>query len=164
VDRAFRLGQKRDVLVYRLVTIGTIEQRVVQVQERKKALAESVFGGVEHEIDLFDLSENAWPSADKMSLVVDTVRNKLGLRPGADEIISQVEALRFGEEHERGPLAKLVDNGLVVGVQEYQAHVEDQTQVVGASENYMAEDDEKAVRDVVSAAKGWLKRVKGELE
>lgn len=28
VDRVFRIGQKRDVIVYRLLTIGTIEEKI----------------------------------------------------------------------------------------------------------------------------------------
>jgi len=28
VDRCFRIGQKKDVIVYRLVTMGTIEEKI----------------------------------------------------------------------------------------------------------------------------------------
>ena len=28
VDRVFRIGQKKDVIVYRLVTMGTIEEKI----------------------------------------------------------------------------------------------------------------------------------------
>jgi hypothetical protein len=32
VDRAFRLGQKKDVIVYRLITAGTIEEHTYRRQ------------------------------------------------------------------------------------------------------------------------------------
>lgn len=43
-DRAFRIGQKRNVLVHKFVCQGTIEQRIDALIEDKKALAESVLG------------------------------------------------------------------------------------------------------------------------
>src|SRR5690606_8865492 len=43
-DRAFRIGQRRDVQVRKLVCVGTLEERVDEMIERKKALAQSVVG------------------------------------------------------------------------------------------------------------------------
>ena len=43
-DRAFRIGQKRNVLVHKFVCRGTIEQRIDALINDKKALAESVLG------------------------------------------------------------------------------------------------------------------------
>jgi SNF2 family DNA or RNA helicase len=43
-DRAFRIGQRRDVQVRKLLCVGTVEERVDEMIERKKALAESVVG------------------------------------------------------------------------------------------------------------------------
>ncbi|MET9199605.1 DEAD/DEAH box helicase [Gordonia sp. NPDC003585] len=42
VDRAHRIGQQRPVNVYRLVSADTIEERVVRLQERKRALFDAV--------------------------------------------------------------------------------------------------------------------------
>jgi len=39
---AHRIGQQRPVTVYRLVTQGSIEDRIVQLHQRKRALAEGV--------------------------------------------------------------------------------------------------------------------------
>ena len=44
-DRAHRIGQTRNVSVYKLICQGTIEERIVRMQERKRDLAESVLGG-----------------------------------------------------------------------------------------------------------------------
>lgn len=41
-DRAHRIGQERPVTVYRLVTSGSVEERVLALHERKQALAEEL--------------------------------------------------------------------------------------------------------------------------
>ena len=42
--RAHRIGQDRPVFVYQLVVAGSIEERMLELQERKKALADGVLG------------------------------------------------------------------------------------------------------------------------
>ncbi len=44
-DRAHRIGQKNAVTVYRLVSEGTIEEKIMAIQERKAQLAEQVLEG-----------------------------------------------------------------------------------------------------------------------
>ncbi len=46
-DRAHRIGQEKEVTVYRMIMRGTIEERILELQERKKDLAESVLAGCE---------------------------------------------------------------------------------------------------------------------
>ncbi len=46
-DRAFRIGQRKDVQVRKLVCIGTLEERIDALIEEKKALAELVVGSGE---------------------------------------------------------------------------------------------------------------------
>ena len=43
-DRAFRIGQKKDVIVHKLVCTGTIEERIDTLINSKKELAENVIG------------------------------------------------------------------------------------------------------------------------
>jgi SNF2 family DNA or RNA helicase len=43
VDRAHRIGQDKKVFVYRLVTAGTIEEKIGELKTRKQALADSLF-------------------------------------------------------------------------------------------------------------------------
>jgi hypothetical protein len=46
-DRAFRIGQKRNVQVRKLICAGTLEERIDEMIEDKKALADSVLGAGE---------------------------------------------------------------------------------------------------------------------
>lgn len=43
-DRAYRIGQDKPVFVYKLVTENTIEERVLELQKSKQAMADSVYG------------------------------------------------------------------------------------------------------------------------
>jgi superfamily II DNA or RNA helicase len=43
IDRAHRIGQTKPVFVYRLVATGTIEEKILQLQERKTAIAEALW-------------------------------------------------------------------------------------------------------------------------
>jgi SNF2 family DNA or RNA helicase len=47
-DRAFRIGQKKNVQVHKFVCIGTLEERIDQMIEQKKELAESIVGSGEN--------------------------------------------------------------------------------------------------------------------
>jgi SNF2 family DNA or RNA helicase len=44
-DRAHRIGQTQSVFVYKMVAHGTIEERILALQERKAALSESMYSG-----------------------------------------------------------------------------------------------------------------------
>ena len=46
-DRAFRIGQTRNVQVHKFVTVGTMEEMIDEMIESKKALAEAVVGSGE---------------------------------------------------------------------------------------------------------------------
>ncbi|MCW2764327.1 MAG: SNF2-related protein [Nocardioides sp.] len=53
-DRAYRIGQTRPVQVHRLITRGTIEEKIAELLDRKRALADSVL--VQGESALTELS------------------------------------------------------------------------------------------------------------
>jgi SNF2 family DNA or RNA helicase len=46
-DRAYRIGQTRPVQVHRLITEGTIEDRIADMLRSKRALADAVLGSGE---------------------------------------------------------------------------------------------------------------------
>jgi hypothetical protein len=43
-DRAHRIGQEKPVFVYKLIAANTVEERIVQLQEKKRLLAAGVYG------------------------------------------------------------------------------------------------------------------------
>jgi SNF2 family DNA or RNA helicase len=43
-DRAHRIGQTQPVFVYKLIVAGSIEERILDLQARKAALADGVLG------------------------------------------------------------------------------------------------------------------------
>eukprot|EP01117_Protostelium_nocturnum_P010209 TRINITY_DN3656_c0_g1_i2.p1 TRINITY_DN3656_c0_g1~~TRINITY_DN3656_c0_g1_i2.p1 ORF type:complete len:768 (+),score=279.00 TRINITY_DN3656_c0_g1_i2:208-2511(+) len=48
VDRIYRIGQKKDVVVYRLITSGTIEEKIYRKQVFKGSLLRNVMQGKKH--------------------------------------------------------------------------------------------------------------------
>jgi SNF2 family DNA or RNA helicase len=57
-DRAFRIGQKRNVLVHKFVCRGTVEERIGEMIDSKRTLSDAVLAGGE-EISLTELSDEA---------------------------------------------------------------------------------------------------------
>jgi len=47
-DRAHRIGQDRPVMVYRMVTKDTVEERILALKEKKRALADVALGNANH--------------------------------------------------------------------------------------------------------------------
>ncbi|XP_067157576.1 transcription termination factor 2 isoform X1 [Apteryx mantelli] len=44
-DRIYRVGQRKDVMIHRFVCEGTVEEKIVELQTRKKDLAQQVLSG-----------------------------------------------------------------------------------------------------------------------
>ena len=44
-DRAHRIGQDKPVFVYKMIAQGTVEEKIVQLQEKKQRLADGVYAG-----------------------------------------------------------------------------------------------------------------------
>ena len=57
-DRAFRIGQRRNVLVHKFMTTGTVEERIDRMIAEKRKLADDVLAG-DGEVDLTGLSDDA---------------------------------------------------------------------------------------------------------
>jgi len=60
IDRAHRIGQTRKVLAYRLICRDTVEEKVVELQERKRDLADAIIraeGGLLRDLTRDDLEQ-----------------------------------------------------------------------------------------------------------
>jgi non-specific serine/threonine protein kinase len=69
-DRAFRIGQRRNVQVRKLMCAGTLEERIDQVIEEKKGLAERIVGSGESwltELSVAQLRDLVLLSSDAVS-------------------------------------------------------------------------------------------------
>jgi SNF2 family DNA or RNA helicase len=57
IDRAHRIGQTRTVIAYRMLAMGTIEEKIWELQQRKAAVASDVLGeaGFARQLDRHDL-------------------------------------------------------------------------------------------------------------
>ncbi len=73
VDRVHRIGQKSTVFVYRMVTAGTIEERIQALQASKKGLFDKLIGGLGGD---FDLSQHFHSLRDLVQLTTAQVADE----------------------------------------------------------------------------------------
>jgi SNF2 family DNA or RNA helicase len=57
-DRAFRIGQKKNVLVHKFVCRGTVEEKIDTMIEDKRALADALLSGG-GEVNLTEMTDDA---------------------------------------------------------------------------------------------------------
>jgi len=59
-DRAYRIGQKNHLFVYKLITRNSIEEKIIELQKTKKALADNIVGDsdpIEQMLNIDELNE-----------------------------------------------------------------------------------------------------------
>ncbi|KAJ1731328.1 DNA repair protein rhp26 [Coemansia sp. Benny D160-2] len=111
-ERAWRLGQKRDVAIYRLMTAGTIEEKIYNRQIYKQFLTNKILADPKQKRffhsqslrDLFSLSglgdeEDVFPGLGRAAIESNAVRNKFGLynRAGEHADSTQAKSSQFPE-------------------------------------------------------------------
>ena len=56
IDRCYRIGQTKNVLAYRMICKDTLEEKIVSLQQKKKAVATSIIS-IDKEKKSFDINE-----------------------------------------------------------------------------------------------------------
>ncbi|KAH9251696.1 hypothetical protein BASA81_010366 [Batrachochytrium salamandrivorans] len=134
VDRCFRLGQKKNVVCFRLVTVGTVEEKMCDIQLRKSSLARNVLQaskgssyackfGIDTLFTLdAEMGDDEWdevfgPAHQKRNL--DEVERLLLSESPHDcaELTSQLEALTSGRG-DSSYLVGLFDHHIVLSASE----------------------------------------------
>jgi len=57
-DRAYRIGQDKPVFVYKLITQGTVEEKIQQMQQQKHKLAQGLYD--QESLDTMNLTPEDW--------------------------------------------------------------------------------------------------------
>lgn len=83
MDRAHRLGQKRQVTVYRLITSGTIDERILKLARTKKTVQDAVVGSSSGANPMSGSSGDAAKPNEVVSLLLDEEELEAGLRAQA---------------------------------------------------------------------------------
>jgi superfamily II DNA or RNA helicase len=89
-DRAHRLGQHKPVFVYKLIAAGSIEEKIVALQEKKAILADSILsedaaGAVKFSADDLDALFEPIPVTTPVSAVAKS-RSRVGARRSAQKL------------------------------------------------------------------------------
>ncbi|MCQ2817816.1 MAG: SNF2-related protein, partial [archaeon] len=88
MDRAHRIGQKKLVSVYRLVTKGTIEERILKRAQQKKNIQTTVYSGGAFKADIFkqkDIVELLYSEEEMQKMEVGKKKILLELNEGIIE-------------------------------------------------------------------------------
>ena len=57
-DRAYRIGQDKPVFVYKLITKGTVEEKIQQMQHQKNKLSQGLYD--QESLDTMNLTSEDW--------------------------------------------------------------------------------------------------------
>ncbi len=60
-DRAYRIGQDKPVFIYKLISTGTVEEKILQLQQEKSKIAKDIYSGSDYQLLKEDLVELLTP-------------------------------------------------------------------------------------------------------
>ena len=109
IGRIDRIGQRRDVFIFNLVTRGTIEEQVLGLLEEKISMFElvvgeigAILGSIEEEREFPDLVLDAWLEASEGSRAAafKTLGDRLDAARRQHEDATELDARLFGQDFE----------------------------------------------------------------
>ncbi len=99
-DRAFRIGQVRNVQVRKFICVGTVEERIDQMIDQKKQLAERIVGtgeGWVTELSTAQLRELISLSEDAVAEAEAATQTSAKAKPGSKKAVSKPSKTRGGQ-------------------------------------------------------------------
>ncbi|QQE72923.1 DEAD/DEAH box helicase [Brevibacillus composti] len=105
IGRVHRLGQQRDVHIYNLSTIGTIEEHILQLLYEKIDLFEMVIGELDDIVERLHLSQSL--EENLISIIMDS-RSEREMALKLDNMGQAIRAMRMAKQT-RSPLPEAAD-------------------------------------------------------
>ncbi|MFD0713743.1 DEAD/DEAH box helicase [Paenibacillus sp. GCM10027626] len=100
IGRIHRLGQKNDVKIFNLCTLGTIEEHIVHLLHEKINLFELVIGELDHILERFEKNEQSLEQ--RLAKAMLESGNSSDLRKKMDELGNSLTKIRDEVEAEAG--------------------------------------------------------------
>ncbi|TYP73730.1 DEAD/DEAH box helicase [Paenibacillus methanolicus] len=110
IGRVHRLGQKNDVKIYNLCTLGTIEEHIVELLHEKINLFELVIGGLDHILERFEKEDQTLEQ--RLSKAMLEAGNTQDLRSRIQDLGDSLSRLKEeveSEEIEDTPIGAILD-------------------------------------------------------
>ncbi|MFC4100101.1 DEAD/DEAH box helicase [Paenibacillus xanthanilyticus] len=110
IGRVHRLGQKNDVKIYNLCTLGTIEEHIVELLHEKINLFELVIGGLDHILERFEKEDQTLEQ--RLSKAMLEAGNTQELRSRIQDLGDSLSRLKEeveSEEIEDTPIGAILD-------------------------------------------------------
>jgi hypothetical protein len=111
IGRIDRIGQQREVIIFNLVTRGTLEEQVLRLLDEKISMFElvvgevsAILGDLEQERDFADLVLDAWLEITEATrdAAFDTLGRRLDDARRQHEDAKALDDALFGEDFETG--------------------------------------------------------------
>jgi superfamily II DNA or RNA helicase len=101
IDRTHRMGQKKTVFSYKLITKGTIEEKILQLQEQKKELFENLIGS--------DSASIKSLNQEDIDFILGYLRNILLKRKDLKLIITSatIDTAKFAQAFDDAPVIEV---------------------------------------------------------
>lgn len=92
-DRAYRIGQKRDVEVIKLITRNTIEEDMLTLAQTKLALDDAVAGDTEER----DSKEESAPAKEMKTSLMNVLRQKFETKSDENDAVEDASSSTSGD-------------------------------------------------------------------
>lgn len=178
VDRCFRLGQKNNVVCFRLITMGTVEEKMCDIQLRKSSLAKNVLQANKGSsyacklniANLFTLDEEMDEDEEEELFANNWKRNRAEVKRllsantrDCQELLSQFQALTCGDG-KSSLLVDLYEKRIVLSASERSTLFQENTHEVALGMQALTAEEKRGMEDAMESALGWVGGANAEEE